>query len=125
MRLCSVVLLVGFAVVAAPATGDEVDDLLAGKAGASGTKSSAELHWSALSNENALVPPLDVMPLPAKAPWEGAVADPAEPSVVPEAAPRDETPPSRVNLVPEPSAILLAVLALVYFLVFFRRRHFA
>lgn len=40
-----------------------------------------------------------------------------------EAQPQTATSTATLNLVPEPSAIILAVLSLVYFLIFFRRRY--
>jgi hypothetical protein len=125
MRFGVAFLLLSLTAFPAPVTADEVDDLLVSRK-VEHPKAPSEVLWSGPPVQEDAALPLQVLPLAEPAPWEGAVvANSAEPAVTPDSAPRDPTRDSRVNLVPEPSAIALAVLALVYFLVFFRRRHFA
>ena len=105
------------------ATADQVDDLLAGKPVkiedvASETDSSASV-------DDRIVVPVEDKTL-ADESWEVAHAEPSHTSLNEAASPRPLQPIGAVpniSVVPEPSAIALAALALVYFLLFFRRRY--
>jgi len=110
------------ALAAAPLRADVVDDLLAGKA--------VDVSSIEAQEEPNPAPPASRIVLSDEA---REVADHAEPLTVkvPSATIAQEVtserfmagPPAPISLVPEPSAIALASLALGYFFVFFRRRY--
>ena len=131
MPTARVVLVCGFllAAAAAPAPADEVDDLLAGKSVATQPSASPANRPEPLSLENRIVTPLDSAPLAEDVPWDASIGPQPRASLTDDSPPpsrhRKSAPSSAVNLVPEPSAIILATLALLYFLIFFRRRRLA
>ena len=123
-----VFLSVGFKSVYA----DQVDDLLAGRpvkivaqepvtdqsatnaAASTGDQAEASVSRDSLSEK----------------PWELTLAAPDQvgqvavtPQVGNDASRPAAAPPGAISLVPEPSTIALAAAALVYFLIFFRRRY--
>ena len=128
MKVRCVALLCGalFVAAAALAQADEVDDLLSGKAVATQQNTSPVNQSAVPSLQDRMVEP-------------GTFADEAAWAVVIDDDPRGQlsgdsavrpgdrrtAPAAGVNLVPEPSAVALAALALLYFLIFFRRRHLA
>jgi hypothetical protein len=114
-------LIVGFS--GALATADQVDDLLAGKPvkieGVSGESESSP------TLSDRIVVPVQEKTL-AEESWEVTHAEPSHASlndVDPSRAARPRGPATTISVVPEPSAIALAALSLVYFLLFFRRRY--
>lgn len=114
--LLLIALICGATVVSTDVRADVVDDLLAGKP-------------VTIESEPAFAPAADAgvaVPEPAvaeQAPWEVGIKHPPASELATSAyVPREE--PETINLVPEPTAIGLAALALGYFLFFFRRRHF-
>ncbi len=129
MKVIGVTLLCGvlMAAVAAPAQGDEVDDLFAGKPVKTGDAALPAQQVEALSLEDRIVSPVDSATLAEGAAWEPAFKQaPKGTSSADSATPaRESVPPSKVSLVPEPSAIALGVAAILYFLIFFRRRRLA
>lgn len=115
--LCGLWVLVATAAVQA----DEVDDLLAGKPVAIPQSDLSSDPFAAPSLQERTVSPtlgaewhatIEQAPAPASRPVAGST----QPS-------REAVPAAGVNLVPEPSAIALGLAAILYFLVFFRRRH--
>ena len=101
MRFALAALCAGLLVFAAAARADELQDLFSGKAVA--PAKPADTSWSETRPvHEPVVVPLDVLPLTEKAPWEGAAASPAEPTVAHGPSSRDDAPSARVNLVPEP-----------------------
>jgi hypothetical protein len=106
-----------FAVGAAQA--DIVDDLLAGKpVSVPGEQAEQAESAAETSAENHVVISEEAAP---RSPLDAELSAP----VIPNGSSVQVTPESSapISLVPEPSAIALASLALVYFLVFFRRRY--
>jgi hypothetical protein len=111
----------------AAASADEVDDLLAGKPVlvVPETRPAAPLPAPrfdppSLSAEQAAA-------MHARAPWEVTISNPAVEPHVSKPATRRLLPAREadaITMVPEPAAFALAAAALVYFLIFFRRRHF-
>ena len=128
MKLTYALLCIACLVAVRPATGraDELDELLSSEPSASQVESAPAAVQAGLAydleNNDALdysdhsrwQPPI-VVPMTrttkSPQPTTGAAEKPA--------------PPAGLNVVPEPSAIALGVLALVYFLVFGRRRRLA
>lgn len=115
-------------------TADEVDDLLAGKPVRIVQDPAPVAAQSAPLPETPAVAPLETGPLDSPSSTDEAFWDlslegqPNAKFAGPSPPPNNErkpAPATNINLVPEPSAIALAVLALVYFLIFFRRRHLA
>lgn len=121
--LCGAVLL-----LSSGAQADEVDDLLAGRSIGSSQETSIAPAEEAASpspaeafDHSEIHKPATLENQPA---WHAGV--PAElPHGTVAAATDESASPLELSLVPEPSAIGLAGLALVYFLVFFRRRQLA
>ena len=108
--------------LAVPLLGDEVDDLLAGKPVSGGKVDAppADAFDSSPLND-MIASPIDSSTLTVEAGWD--TLPKAEAGAEPKQPARDESmPTSDVSLVPEPSAIVLGVAAILYFLVFFRRR---
>ena len=117
---------------------DRVDDLLAGKpvvieeqtvVGEGDESAVAETASSedAATNGAAVKRPLPKGTLSEKS-WEVTLAEPSHVGITPDQATsaakgRTAAPPGMISVVPEPSAIALAAAALVYFLLFFRRRY--
>jgi hypothetical protein len=95
---------------------DQVDDLLAGKP----VKIEAAANDAAAPASEPIVVPVEKKTL-ADESWEVAQSHPISESnpALERSAPR----PIATTVVPEPSAIALAALSLVYFLLFFRRRY--
>lgn len=133
MKFRGVALLCGLLLVAAQAQADEVDDLLAGKPVVLTQDQETPVRPSELP---ALEEPLvqqaaavESLPLAEETAWDIATGPQPHASLSDNSpAPRqkrESAPSVPVSMVPEPSAIALAVLALLYFLIFFRRRHLA
>ena len=125
MPICRVAFVCGFLLVAAAAQtqADEVDDLLSGK-----SFTLQEDTATPPSRPIVAEPEFGLAPLVEGQPWAISVEQPTGRHFsAPTPAPQTERKPAptAVSFVPEPSAIALAVLALMYFLVFFRRRHLA
>jgi len=129
MKVIGVTLLFGvlIAVAARSAQGDEVDDLLADRPVVTQDLASPAQLFESPALEDRMVSPLESAALAEGAAWEAAIkqapnrkssADSPKPA-------RESQSPSDVSLVPEPSAIALGVGAILYFLIFFRRRHLA
>jgi hypothetical protein len=126
MKFSLVTLLCGLLWMAAiaQAQADEVDDLLAGKPVA--TDEPASQPGPAASLDERFSAPFEPAPLTPGTSWEVATTSRTRLSASTDAA--DQQPPApsaSVTMVPEPQAIALAALALLYFLIFFRRRHLA
>lgn len=119
--LCGSMLLI--ALGQAQVSADELDDLLAGNTSFAEQESVAqsELTVTAVSTEG-VAPREDVeLDYTNHAHWQPVVALPSGTDNVGGQSRAAESP-SAFSAVPEPSAIALAMLALVYFLVFGRRR---
>lgn len=125
MRVLGLTFLCIVLMTPAPAQADEVDDLLAGKPVVTGEAAVPVQHFEAPSLQQPIVSPLQSATLADEADWDATIkqapkrrtsADPPQPA-------RESVPPSDISLVPEPSAIALGVAAILYFLIFFRRRH--
>jgi hypothetical protein len=126
MKFRLVTLLCGLVWIAAAAQvqADEVDDLLAGKP-LPGEEQVPEGLPSLPVLAEQFTPPLEPAPVAPGTSWEvpashGRLSEAAERADRQPAAP---APSASVTMVPEPQAIALAVLALLYFMIFFRRRH--
>jgi hypothetical protein len=106
------------------ALGDPLEDLLDGRPLPEGQVESLEPARPVTSYQQEVTVPIGDVPLAQQAAWE-------TPIVQEQLAKRAGSPVSRaaapasVSMVPEPSAIALAVLAMLYFVIFFRRRHYA
>jgi hypothetical protein len=98
------------------AVADQVDDLLAGKP----VKIEAAADDAAAPAAEPIVVPVEKKTL-ADESWE--VAQSHSISESNPALDRQAPRPIATTVVPEPSAIALAALSLVYFLLFFRRRY--
>jgi hypothetical protein len=106
----------------AAASADELDDLLSGSA--SGVEVASEpADQPAVAETTSPDSPREEVDLDYTnhARWQPIVALPNSADGV-SAQPRTAEAPSAFSAVPEPSAIALALLAFVYFLVFGRRR---
>jgi len=131
MSTARVVLLCGFLLAAAvaPAPADEVDDLLAGKAVVTHKNASPQNRPEPALLENQIVAPAESAALADGLPWDATIGPQPHASLTDQSPARsghrESAPSPAVNLVPEPSAMILATLALLYFLIFFRRRHLA
>jgi hypothetical protein len=116
-------LIVALGLHTASANADQVDDLLAGKPVKIETE-SGETAPPVVAER--VVVPVEEKTL-ADESWEVVQVDPAKASL--ENAEADQKlsrpvrPAAAISVVPEPSAIALAALSLVYFLLFFRRRY--
>lgn len=125
IAFCGSMLLV--ALEQAKVSADELDELLAGTTNVAQQESSAQSEVpAAASNEaasnDAVSPREDVeLDYTNHAHWQPVVALPSSADSV-SGQSRTSEAPSAFSVVPEPSAIALAMLALVYFLVFGRRR---
>jgi hypothetical protein len=119
------------------AAADAVDDLLAGKAVvvAAPDSSAATAKTAALTDDQVLERLMDEQNVPGESqehtfsqePLEVTLSDRAA-AALPMSQTEDELrlatgAATNMTLVPEPSAIILAVSSLVYFLIFFRRRY--
>jgi hypothetical protein len=130
MRFSVVALLCGAIWAAAVLQGqaDEVDDLLAGKPLATQDKDSQSRLGVTPSLDERFSAPLEHVPLAEGSAWDATGTQPrtqfGEPSSDQAQNPLP-APSASITMVPEPQAIALAALALLYFLIFFRRRHLA
>ncbi len=111
--------------VAASARADIVDDLLAGKpandSDAAANESPADSSSAAPAAADRVIVSQETHSVDDGTPLH--VNLPAS-VITPEASEHHLIgPPAPMNLVPEPSAVVLASLALAYFFVFFRRRY--
>jgi hypothetical protein len=114
-------------------TADEVDDLLAGKPVRIDQAAAPAVAQPGPSPKDRAVVPLETFTLESPPPdeqtfWDPAIEGQLKPKFAHDGPPQHErkpAPSTNINLVPEPSAIALAVGALLYFLIFFRRRHLA
>ncbi len=142
MRFTCAVLLAAIAVLSCfgkAVYADRVDDLLAGKpvdiealvaqdelsVRESGAEDSGSSPVASADEPTKSHVSQDTAPLADKS-WDLALAGSALASHVeipPLAGNGQNQPDGVINLVPEPSAIALATAALVYFLIFFRRRY--
>ncbi len=115
---------------------DQVDDLLAGKpvqaVAQEPATNPAATDPTVVGHEDALNPTEQSVPRGSlsEPSWELTLAAPdraGEVSISSQAGDEANRPPAApagaISLVPEPSAIALAAAALVYFLIFFRRRY--
>jgi hypothetical protein len=116
---------------------DQVDDLLAGKSikldaavarEPATDQAAADVATKGHSNASGSTELPDVpRNRLSEKPWELTLADPDQVGMAAAAgndANRPSAPPTAtISLVPEPSTIALAAAALVYFLIFFRRRY--
>jgi len=131
MQTIRVALLCGllFVAAAAQSQGDEVDDLLSGRSTTTAQETASPGNPpESPSLEDRVVAPVDSRPLVDQTPWEIPLGHPSGANLSRDSSARVDhrkPAPSEVNLVPEPTAIALAALALLYFLIFFRRRHLA
>lgn len=134
MKVRCVALLCGalFVAAVALAQADEVDELLSGKAAVTGEHAPAANQPAAPSLEPAIavpVDPVDVGVAVDTAPWNLTIDNDPQVPMSGDSTGREgdrrAAPSAGVSLVPEPSAVALAALALLYFLIFFRRRHLA
>lgn len=127
IALCGSMLLV--ALGQAQGGADELDDLLAGNTNVAQQESAAQSELPAPASNDAVSPRDDVvspredveLDYTNHAHWQPVVALPSSAESV-SGQSRTAEAPSAFSAVPEPSAIALAMLALVYFLVFGRRR---
>lgn len=117
----SILSLALVAALSVSVVGDEVDDLLAGKPVSGGQVDAppADAFDSSPLND-MIASPIDSPTLTVEAGWD--TLPKAEADAAPKPARDESMPTSDVSLVPEPSAIVLGVAAILYFLVFFRRR---
>jgi hypothetical protein len=106
------------------ALGDELEDLLSNQAipPADSALSGAEgiASESGLPSEARAVPGPEASAYGQRADWQ--MPPDAQPRRAADSPDSSPDPPSSFNAVPEPSAIVLALVALVYFLLFGRRR---
>lgn len=104
-------------------SGDELDDLLSGNTDIVQQESGVQSELTANSGSTeANIPREDVdLDYTNHARWQPVVALPSAADAV-SGHSRTAEAPASFSAVPEPSAIALAMLALVYFLVFGRRR---
>jgi hypothetical protein len=127
MKFIGVTLFSGLlmAVAAAPLHGDEVDDLFAGKPVITQDARSLVQPFGSPTLDQGVVSPLESAKLADETAWEASIKQaPKTKSSAQSPKPvRESQAPSEVSLVPEPSAIALGVGAILYFLIFFRRRH--
>lgn len=129
MRFSVVALLCGIVWAATIVQGqaDEVDDLLAGKRVVTDEEESRTRSPALPSLDGRFSAPLEPVPLADGPSWE-AVGKPSHTRLVDHSDETDRrlpAPSTSIAMVPEPQAIALGALALLYFLVFFRRRHLA
>jgi hypothetical protein len=124
LALCAVALLV---VQAVPACADELDELLASEPVVASAVDSA-VQPTASDNEGLDFSHGDNLDYRDAARWQSTVAPvPVAKQRTPSTASTQKAaqPADDFSVVPEPSAIALAVIALAYFLVFGRRRRLA